>query len=331
MDALIHLEDKIRSTGAALGRLEAELPRYTGSRSLLSNILSLRKLHENLSAEYDAVANDIGFDILHYRILDDHPSARTLAKSVNGFQDAFSLIYEATRTGPKQRRIFNPELAHMSELRAAYTYPGSFGIVFTIPNERLLIPDQQTALEDAAMQVMEIAKAGSNTKVIADAVKAVGKAPIVAIYEWAKNNAANNAGAAIDWQRERTTRDSVLLQAPEFAALSETIEKTSEIIETIESFEGTLVGADVKSKRFHFIADNATASIHGRFSDAISEEHKAELPARYMAVIRKTVQTTFATEEEKISYFLSKLDDPKQPEEIPQAEDESAKTEKPDT
>ena|ERR1700722_18741268 len=45
-------------------------------------------------------------------------------------------------------------------------------------------------------------------------------------------------GAAIDWQRERTTRDSVLLQAPEFAILSETIEKTSSIIETTESKAG---------------------------------------------------------------------------------------------
>jgi hypothetical protein len=330
MDALIHLEDKLRSTGAALGRLEAELPHFSGSRSLLSNILSLRKLHENLRAEYDATANDLGFDILHYRILDDHPSARTLAKSVNGFQDAFSLVYEAKKTGPRQRRVFNPDWAHFTELRAAYTYPGSFGIVFTVPNERLLLPDIKTALEDAAMQVMGIAKAGRNTKIIADAVKEIGKAPIVAIYEWAKNNAANNAGAAIDWQRERTTRDSVLLQAPEFAILSETIEKTSSIIETTESVEGTLVGADVKSKRFHFIADNATASIHGKFADAISEEHKAQLPARYTAVVNKTVQTTLATEEEKVSYFLSKLEEPKQPEEIPQVE-ESAKTEKPDT
>lgn len=203
MDALIHLEDKIRTTSAALGRLEAEFPRHAGSRSLLSNILSLRKLHENLRTEYDAVANELGFDIIHYRILDDRPSARTLAKSVMGFQDAFSLTYEAQRTGPKQRRIFNPDMLQMTELHAAYTYPGSFGIVFTISNERLLLPDMKTSLEAAATQVMEIAKAGRDTKIISEAVKEIGKAPIVAIYEWAKNNAKNNAGAAIDWQREK--------------------------------------------------------------------------------------------------------------------------------
>jgi len=66
VDALIHLEDKIRSTGAALGRLEAELPHHSESRSLMSNILSLRKLHKNLRDEFDEVANELGFDILHY-------------------------------------------------------------------------------------------------------------------------------------------------------------------------------------------------------------------------------------------------------------------------
>jgi hypothetical protein len=329
MDALIHLEDKLRSTGAALGKLESELPGHPESRSLLSNILSLRKLHENLRAEYDARANDLGFDILHYRILDDHPSAKTLARSVSGFQDAFSLIYEAKRMGPKQRRVFNPDMAKITELKAAYTYPGSFGIVFTIPNERLLIPDIQTSLEDAAAQVMEIAKAGRDTKIIADAVKEVGKAPIVAIYEWAKNNATNNAGAAIDWRRERETRDSVVLQAAEFAVLSETIETTSSTVDTVAPIEGTLVGADVKSRRFHFIGDNATTSIHGRFTDAISEEHKAELPARYIAFIKKTVQTTLATEEEKVSHFLIKLEEPKKREEIP-LEDEENQLQKPE-
>jgi hypothetical protein len=316
MDALIHLEDKIRTAGAALGRLETQFARHADSRSLLSNILSLKKLHENLRSEYDAVANDLGFDILHYRILDDRPSARTLAKSVLGFQDAFSLTYEAKRSGPKQRRIFNPDMKANSELHAAYTYPGSFGIVFTIPNDRLLLPDIVTDLESAAKQVMSIAKSGDDEKAIAEAVKQIGKAPIVAIYEWAKSNAGNNAGAAIDWQREKETRDSVLLQATEFAVLSDTIERTSDVTETTEPIEGTLVGADIKSKRFHFIADNALASIRGKFIDAISDEHKAQLPARYTAMIKKTVHTTLATEEEKVLHFLVSLDEPTRPQEI---------------
>jgi len=324
MDALIHLEEKLHTTSAALGRLESELPNYPTSRSLLSNILSLRKLHENLRGEYDEIANDIGLDVVHYRILDDRPSARTLAESVMGFQDAFSLTYEAQRLGPKQRRIFNPGIREVTTLRAAYTYPGSFGIVFTIPNERLLIPEMKTLLEAAAIQVMEIAKAGKEAKVISEAVRSIGKAPIVAIYEWAKHNADNRAGAAIDWRREKEPRESILLQAPEFEILSETIERTSDVIETNELIEGTLVGADIKSKRFHFIADNAELSIRGRFTDAISEQHKAQLPARYVAIVKKTVHTTLATEEEKTVYFLTSLEPPKQSE-------EELRTEKPET
>src|SRR5207244_3970180 len=101
---------------------------------------------------------------------------------------------------------------------------------------------------------------------------------------------------------------------------------------TTDPIEGTLVGADTKSKRFHFIGDNATTSIRGKFTDAISEEHKAILPTRYTALIKKTVQTTLATEEEKISHFLVRLGPPTQPQEIPVEEDNSgAEIDNPET
>jgi hypothetical protein len=64
-----------------------------------------------------------------------------------------------------------------------------------------------------------------------------------------------------------------------------------------------LKGADVDAKGFHFVADNGE-EMRGRFSDAISESHRAELPKRYFAIIEKTVRIKYSTEEEKPSYFL---------------------------
>jgi hypothetical protein len=100
--------------------------------------------------------------------------------------------------------------------------------------------------------------------------------------------------------------------------------------EKTETIEGTLVGADITSKRFHFIADKATTSIRGRFADAISESHKAQLPARYTATIKRTIQATLATEEERVWHFLVDLAEPKQKEEEVPPDEETPPPQKPE-
>ena len=71
---------------------------------------------------------------------------------------------------------------------------------------------------------------------------------------------------------------------------------------------GILVGADTKSRRFHFVTDDTDEDIRGKFSDAISESIHAEIPMRYVAHLHKTTQISFATEDEIVSYFLERLE-----------------------
>jgi hypothetical protein len=99
----------------------------------------------------------------------------------------------------------------------------------------------------------------------------------------------------------------VLIQEPEFRALSETLESIAGRTEQAIVHSGTLVGADISSHRFHFVTANDD-DIRGNFSDAISESQVAQIPRRYSAVIRKTTETTYATDEEVVKYFLEKLD-----------------------
>jgi hypothetical protein len=139
MEGLLHLQDKILRASQALGRLEAEVARRPDSRSLQSNVLSLRKLHSNLQHDFGLAADNLGLDVCHYRMLEDRPPAKALGGAIGTFQDAISLTYECLKTGvPKAKRILNELIAEQAELRVAYSYPGSFGVAFTIPNERLL-------------------------------------------------------------------------------------------------------------------------------------------------------------------------------------------------
>src|SRR5271157_2196908 len=140
MSQLLHLQDKLQTVGATLGRMEMELARHPDSAGLAANMRSIRKLHSNLQQDFAYAANQLGLDVLHYRLLEERPTAKALSSSVGTFQEAISVAYEAFRYGPKSRRTVSSVIAGETALQVAYSYPGSFGVVFTVPTQRMLLP-----------------------------------------------------------------------------------------------------------------------------------------------------------------------------------------------
>ena len=306
MSQLVHLQDKLQNVGATMARLEMEIARHPESAGLVANFRSMQKLHSSLQHDFDHAANDLGLDVTHYRLTESRPTARALTRSVGTFQDAIAVAYDALTSGPKSRRYLSQAIQAETALEVAYSYPGSFGVVFTIPNQRLLIPDMQSRLDRAIETVLQLGKARDSKQVIVDTEAKLGKATVSAVYEWAKANTQYKLGTAIEWKRDSQVRAEVMIQAPEFAALSESLEKIGVHDERTITPSGTLVGADIKSHVFHFVTID-DQDIRGRFADAISEKQAAQLPGRYTAIIRKTTDTTYATEEEKVTYFLEHL------------------------
>jgi hypothetical protein len=311
MEHLLDLQDKILKTSQALGRLESEVVVRQDSRSLQSNILALKKLQRNLQNDFDNAAAELGLDVCHYKMLQDRPPAKALGRALGAFQDAISLTYECLRTGiPKAKRFFNDLTAEQTELRVAYSYPGSFGVAFTIPNERLLFPDMRTTLDKAVETVFDLGKAADNKAIISKAVQLIGRAPIVAIHDWAKANVDYDVGAFIAWKKRQNTSSEVLIQAPEFGLLYKSLERIVETRDEEIVVEGILVGADVKSKRFHFVISGSFEKIRGRFTNAISDDEQASIPSKYTARLYKTTEVSYAMDEEKISYVLLHLEKP---------------------
>ncbi len=142
-----------------MARLEIELSKHPESRGISSNIISLRRLQSDLGRDFEHTADAMGLDVLHYRILDEQPTAKSFASSVGTFQDALTVAYDALRNGPKLRRTTNPLATADTELRVAYSYPGSFGVVFTVSNERFLLPEIQSYFDRATETVVNIGKA----------------------------------------------------------------------------------------------------------------------------------------------------------------------------
>src|ERR1035437_7290498 len=120
MSQLVYVQEKLQNVGATIGKLEMEMARHPESSGLAANMRSLRKLHNNLRDDFARAANQLGFDVLHYRLLEERPTAKALSSSVGTFQEAISVAYDAFRHGPKSRRIVSSLIASESALQVAY-------------------------------------------------------------------------------------------------------------------------------------------------------------------------------------------------------------------
>jgi hypothetical protein len=314
MSELFQIQERLQESGATIARLEASLIEHPASPSLLANLRSLYRIQRSLESDFLRAADERGLDVCSYRITPQYQmaNAAALAKVLGTFQVVFSLMYEAIRTGqPKADKRPSGYADSKTELLVAYTFPGSLGVVFALPNPRLHFygPDVQTYLDEAMNALFVLAKSNESEK-IAAAARTFGLGPINAVYDWAKGHAQHHLNANIEWLRSETVRDSVAVQYPEFEELSKTIERTGEESQSEVVMRGTLVGADVMSRRFHFVdqSDEGEPDIRGRFSEAISESETKQIPGRYKATLRKTIKRNYSTDEQDVSWFLMKLE-----------------------
>jgi len=82
MSQLLHLQNKLQTVGETLGKLEMEVARHPESFGLIANMRSLRKLHGTLQIDFATAADKLGLDVMHYRILEERPTAKALSSSV---------------------------------------------------------------------------------------------------------------------------------------------------------------------------------------------------------------------------------------------------------
>ena len=305
MTSLIDIHEKLLDTQAFISRLERRLTAYPDSELLLGNLRSAQKRHRTLERAFATEASKAEVDVCSYRLFTEKgvPSIAALSEALGEFQTLFSLVYDALKNGPKERSRLSQDIVNETSLGFGYAFSGSVGMVMTLPNERLLLGE--TRLDESMNLVFQMAKASSASE-IAKFVAKIGRAPVKAIYDWAKAHADHELGADIEWRRQEQVRSQLFIQKPELENLRNVIDEMSE--ETEEEIEvvGDLVGADVRRRTFH-IRPQAGSDISGRFAVAIDEEHTVELPRPYRARLRKTTKFIYSTEEEKVNYSLLAL------------------------
>jgi hypothetical protein len=222
--------------------------------------------------------------------------------ALRDFQKWFSTIYAALKTGPKQRARLSAEIIAESSLDFAFTYPGSVGVAMTIPSERMLF---ESDLQRTMKKSTEMLRAESSDQVHHFALE-LGVASIRALYAWVDDHVNANQGVDIHWITQDTPVAEVIAGIEHMQKLKEVIEKTSDTHEEVFELQGLLVGADTKKHTFHMVFEEAD-EMRGQMSESIGDLYTVELPKEYIAQIRKTSCTNYATDEERVTYFIESL------------------------
>ncbi|MBI4303797.1 MAG: hypothetical protein HY665_05620 [Chloroflexi bacterium] len=306
MNKLIGIQENLLETNAALAELEKAIAKDPKSLSLAATAKSLEKRYQDLEADFLAEADSLGVDVCAYRLFaeEGRPSVKALSNVLGDFQNLVTTVYDAVKTAiPKTRARISADIASESEFQFGYTFPGSVGVVLTIPNQRLLLGESH--LDESLRLIFEMAKV-YDSSVILEFAKRIGPASVRALYKWAYDHAESGLGADIEWRRKQNIRTRLFAQRPELQKLYHAISITSDEHTTELTLHGDLVGADVTRKTFHMKLVQGE-DIRGSFTDAISEDLRVELPKRYKARIIKTEKILYSTEEEITSYYLLEL------------------------
>lgn len=308
MSDLLDVLSKLHDTEAALVKAQETAGQHPNRSSLQSAINSLRSRYEMLEKLFSSMTHEQHLDVFNYRLIPNNGeryTLRALANTLGDFQDILTLVYDAKKSGQrKERASWSADVAKETELNFGYTYSGSLGFVFTMPNERLLLVD--SVLDMAVRTVFDMAKAGSSEE-LSNYAKTLGIAPIRKLYKWATDHIEAGLNADIRWKRNEEVRASLLVQQPELQRLREVIAQTSDESSEKVTVRGILQGGDLTSKVFHLEPESGE-DIRGRFADTFSPSKKIELGKGYAATLLKRTRKHYSTDIDDVNWYLVSLD-----------------------
>jgi hypothetical protein len=305
MSALLNLIAKLRDNGALISELEKELAKNRASRAIELELISLHQHKRKLETQLEEIAANELIDICDYRVIpaSDYFPISALASILKQFQDLFTTVFDAIKSGPKKMARVSAEIAKESEFGFGYTYSGSLGIKLTIPNTRLI--GVAPAVDQCFENVLKLTQARTSEQIV-EFSHTLGVASIRKLFAWSDNLQKLDTSAEIKWQKGKQVMNSVVVQPPQLRELCGIIKAKSK--EELEKHDltGTLVGLDTLLRTFH-ISFPEGEDMKGSLSKDFSNDPHAEIDTIYSAKITKKITTHFSTEEEDCKYELLSL------------------------
>lgn len=303
MSAIQELQVRLQSTNALIARYREtlDLPSTTPieAKALRINMRALEALAKRLEAAFleHAAAESLG--VYKYWILtsDANPSLGGVGEAWSKLQALYATVYKSLT------RKLSAATVSLPQLGFAYSFPGSVGVVVTLPakpaGEALLAGSPVEEASDIVFDLIE-------SKGVQQVAQRLGPAPIQAMNDWLDVHVANHYGLAIEWKEDNVVKREVKVDSGEVASLQALV-KDTKTRHTV-TLEGWLNKVDDKEKIFRIQADNGD-EIEGRYGDdVIQPEHAASIPARYKATILTITEMIYSGKRPKPEIILERLE-----------------------
>jgi hypothetical protein len=287
---------------------EKTLAAHPGVPSVIATLRTIETRRASLEEQFFAAADELGLDVCGYRIeLEGQTASISGLTSVLGtFQKIFTTVYDALEKGPKKTANWSAESISATSFGFAYTFPGSVGVMMTLPNDRVLF---ESKLDEAMKKTFELMHASEPNEIQA-LTEVVGLPAIRFAHTWASENIKAGFGADITWRRDDVVKRELRVQPLEIAQLESVLRNMKAREEVI--VVGELFHLDLHEHTFRMqVMDKI---IQGTFDKAISNQHPAQLPKTYKATMNISQKIVLDDSgEEQIDYFLLRLDPPDDP------------------
>ena len=303
MTDFIDIREKLRDTHAEIERMQQEIGRQPDDPWLPAALLSLEQRQQHLEHAFGLATAERGEEIFSYRLVregtDSFPIS-VLGATLSHFQHFITILLDAVTTGPKEKGKVSREVTQKATMDFAYSFTGSLGLVFTVPNERLLLVDSD--LELAVKGFYEMISSETPAQVAEYAHK-YGVAAVRKMYAWAEHHAKQSISADIAWRHGNEIRQETVLQARQAELLCDAIRSASDVTTKELSVRGVLRGGDTASRKFHLTFEEGE-DISGQLADDFSSDDPLTLDRVYDAQLTVFYKTEYAIEKEETWYEL---------------------------
>ena len=298
--------DRAREDAAVVERYEAALRNEPQDRKLRLGLQAARRKAQQSQATLEQYSHYAQVDLVSYRIerVSDEYPLLSVAESISSFQRAFISLADAMLNGPKDRASYASEIRKSATLNFGYSFPGSQGLVFSIPNERDIF---QSGTLDLTVQALHDFLDVKNSDEARDATRHLGLAAVGQLYEWIDTNVSWENNVEYIWTRSDYVKSGEYVSREKFGDVKDILKSAVEP-STIElEVSGVLVGLDVNTRRFHIVTSD-DEDISGKLD--VDFQQTAALVgqgSRYRARIKETEKRFAATGRVDRTYTLLAL------------------------
>ena len=305
---IAELTKRIQDTLVQLEKVDLEIGKNPDNDDFMLSYESLKQRLSKLKKEFAELTVHESVDVLEYRLFpedSDHYPVSAIGGSITCFQDMITVVHDAFKYGPKQRKNVSKESEEASRFNFAYVYPGSLGIVMTIANEQSLLNGGESELDFTVGKILEILTEATSEKVKYTSER-IGLAGIRSIYSWSDLHIRYRLSTDIKWKHGHSVRSSSYIGVHQLQVLSDIVRRTKDDDIVKLPVTGTLVGIDHELRKFHIISPDG--DIKGDFAENF-ELGTIETPKTIRAMLcKRTVSSESVIDNDRVSWVLDSME-----------------------